>query len=137
MSDLIRRAGLGTLAGGAMIALLGGCGGGAQSASSVVSSDGYTVAAGSGASGAMPSGAQSYVKTVAAGYKGGTSADPAHIELVYVTTSPTEAQVLANAVSVAGFNDQPGHLVSVTTQGSVVRVRGDKTAITAWEQDLP
>ncbi len=96
------------------------CGGsGAQSASAIVSSDGYSVLPASVA-GTLPPSVQSIVSSFAAGQKGSEE------EVVLVFKSSVQNSEIST-ISQALLNTSPG--VSATTNGNVLRVRGTASAL--------
>jgi hypothetical protein len=95
------------------------CGGGAQSASGVVSSDGYHVLPASVA-GTLPSSVKAIVSSFAAGKKGSEE------EVVLVFKSSVQNREISQ-ISQALLNAYPG--VSATTRGDVLRVRGTASAL--------
>jgi ABC-type phosphate/phosphonate transport system substrate-binding protein len=105
---------------------LAACGSSSQSASSVVSSDGYQV---SGGAVPVPSGAGQYISSTAGGNKGSDG------ELVFVCTSSTDADVLGNAIAVLELNEPAG--MTVTNDGDVVRVRGTVSELTQLGNAMP
>ena len=96
------------------------CGGGsAQSASGIVSSDGFSVLPASVA-GTLPPSVQSIVSSFAAGMKGREE------EVVLVFKPSVQNSEISN-ISQALLNTSAG--VSATTSGNVLRVRGTASAL--------
>jgi hypothetical protein len=95
------------------------CGGGTQSASGIVSSDGYSVLPASVA-GTLPPSVQSIVSSFAAGKKGSEE------EVVLVFKSSVQNSEISK-ISQALLNTSPG--VSATTSGNVLQVRGTASAL--------
>lgn len=91
-----------------------------------MSSDGYQV---SGGEVPTPSGTGQYISSTADGTKGSDR------EFVFVCTSSTDADVLANAVSVLELNEPAG--MTVTYDGDVVRVRGTVSELTQLGNEMP
>jgi hypothetical protein len=114
-----------TLAALAIPAALGGligiaaCGGGAQTASGIVASDGYRVLPASVA-GTLPPSVQSIVSSFAAGKNG------IQEEVVLVFKSSVQNAEISE-ISRALLSTSPG--VSATTSGNVLRVRGTASAL--------
>lgn len=106
-------AGLGSVIG------IAACGGGTQSASGIVSSDGYGVLPASVA-GTLPPSVQSIVSSFAAGKKGSGE------EVVLVFKSSVQDSEISN-ISQALLNTSSG--VRATTSGNVLRVRGTASAL--------
>ena len=96
-----------------------GGGGGTQSASGIVSSDGYSVLPASVA-GTLPPSVQSIVSSFAAGTKGRQE------EVVLVLKSSVQDTEISQ-ISQTLLNASPG--VSATTSGDVLRVRGTASAL--------
>ena len=94
-------------------------GGGTQSASGIVSSDGYSVLPASVA-GTLPPSVESIVSSFAAGKKGSEE------EVVFVFKSSVQNSEISK-ISQALLTTSPG--VSATTSGNVLRVRGTASAL--------
>jgi len=104
---------------GSVIGIAAGGGGGTQSASAIVSSDGYSVVPASVA-GTLPPSVRSIVSSFAAGTKGSEE------EVVLVFKSSVQNSEIST-ISQALLNTSPG--VSATTSGNVLRVRGTASAL--------
>jgi hypothetical protein len=95
------------------------CGGGPQTASGIVTSDGYSVLPASVA-GTLPASVQSVVSSYAAGKKGNQE------EVVLVFKSSVQNTEISE-ISQALLSTYPG--VSASTSGDVLRVRGTASAL--------